>query len=73
MSQDDEFLTTKQVSERWPFLPATTLRTWRANGTGPASFAVGAGGRSGKVMYRRSEVERWLKEQEATSTRGGAA
>lgn len=65
----DELLTTKQVSERWPFLPQATLRYWRHTGTeGPASFTVGK-----RVLYRRSEVERWLTEQEAGSLRGGAA
>ncbi|NMO03117.1 helix-turn-helix domain-containing protein [Gordonia sp. TBRC 11910] len=64
---NDEFLTTKQVSQRWPF-PEGTLRYWRNGGTGPASFRAG-----GRVLYRRSEIERWLSEQEKTTTRGGAA
>lgn len=64
----DQILTTKQVSERYPFLPAATLRYWRHAGTGPASFTVGK-----KVLYRISEVERWLDEQEKATTRGGDA
>lgn len=62
-------LTTKQVADRYPFLPAATLRYWRHCGDqGPASFTVGK-----KVLYRVSEIERWLAEQEAATTRGGAA
>lgn len=64
----DEYLTTRQVSERYPFLPAATLRYWRHAGTGPASFTVGK-----KVLYRRAEVERWLAEQEQATARGGVA
>ena len=37
-----------------------TLRYYRLRGTGPASFKLG--GR--RVVYRRSEVDRWVAEQE---------
>lgn len=63
-----DVLTTKQVVETWPFLNLNTLRYLRHKGEGPASFAI-----NGRVLYRKSEVERWLAEQEQTSTRGGAA
>jgi predicted DNA-binding transcriptional regulator AlpA len=63
----DELLTTKQVCEQYPFNQGT-LRFWRASDQGPASFALGRGGR---IVYRRSEIERWLAEQEATTKRGG--
>ncbi|WP_168706491.1 helix-turn-helix transcriptional regulator [Gordonia paraffinivorans] len=66
---EDAFLTTKQVADMYPFLSEGTLRYWRHAGTGPASFTVG--GR--KVVYRRSEIERWLTEQEESTTRGGVA
>lgn len=62
-------MTTKQVSEEFPFLPENTLRYWRHAGRGPASFSLGGK----KILYRRSEIERWLAEQEAATTRGGAA
>ncbi|WP_168703059.1 helix-turn-helix transcriptional regulator [Gordonia paraffinivorans] len=65
----DEFLTTKQVVDKYPFFTEGTLRYWRHAGTGPASFTVGGK----KVVYRRSEIERWLAEQEAATTRGGGA
>lgn len=64
----EEFLTTKQVSERWPFLPAATLRYWRHANEGPESFRAGA-----RVLYRSSEVERWLSAQEQATRRGGGA
>jgi predicted DNA-binding transcriptional regulator AlpA len=45
-----------------------TLRHWRAanDGRGPESFTLGR-----KVMYRRSEVERWIAEQVQATRRGG--
>lgn len=61
-----EFMTTKQVSE-FLGVPEGTLRYYRLTGTGPASFKLG--GR--RVVYRRSEVDRWVAEQEASSSRGG--
>ncbi|WP_260971807.1 helix-turn-helix transcriptional regulator [Mycolicibacterium llatzerense] len=64
---DDDLLTTKQVCEQYPFNPGT-LRFWRSTDQGPASFALGPRGR---VVYRRSEIERWLAEQEQATRRGG--
>lgn len=63
----DELLTAKQVCADYPFNPGT-LRFWRSTNQGPASFTVGPRGR---VVYRRSEIERWLAEQEAATRRGG--
>ncbi|ORM37950.1 helix-turn-helix domain-containing protein [Williamsia sp. 1135] len=68
MTPHEEFLTTKQVAQRWPFLTEGTLRYWRNANEGPKSFRAGR-----RVVYRRSEVERWLSEQELATTRGGAA
>ncbi|OZE92770.1 hypothetical protein CH298_02775 [Rhodococcoides fascians] len=61
---------TRQVHERWPFLAEGTLRFWRMQGgkQGPPSFMIGR-----KVLYRASEVEKWLAAQEAATVRGGAA
>lgn len=61
-------LTGKQLVELYPFLNENTLRYWRHMGRGPASFTV-----AGRALYRRSEVDRWLAEQEAATTRGGTA
>jgi hypothetical protein len=64
----DELLTTKQLIEQYPVFQAGTLRYWRSADQGPASFTIGPRGR---VVYRRSEIERWLTEQEAATRRGG--
>lgn len=66
----DDLLTTKQVCEQYPVFNPGTLRFWRTADQGPASFSLGRGGR---VVYRRSEIERWLAEQEAATRRGGGA
>lgn len=57
--ENDRLLTTSQVAE-WINTPATTLRWWRSQGIGPNGFRLGRR----KVMYRESEVIRWLAEQE---------
>ena len=49
-------------------LPVGTLRYWRHANLGPASFSLGR-----RVVYRRSEVERWIAEQEETTRRGGVS
>lgn len=49
-------------------LSDNTLRYLRHDGRGPRSFLVGR-----RVVYRRSEVLRWLAEQESTTGRGGRA
>lgn len=55
-----DFMTTPQV-EAYTGIPAATLRYWRHTGTaGPASFALGPR----RIVYRRSEVDRWIAEQE---------
>lgn len=65
----DDLLTTKQVCEQYPFNEGT-LRFWRSTNQGPASFSLGSRGR---IVYRRSEIERWLAEQESATRRGGGA
>jgi excisionase family DNA binding protein len=40
-------------------VPVATLYQWRVTGRGPAGVRVGR-----HVRYRRSEVERWLDEQQ---------
>lgn len=62
-----EYMSTSQVAEEYGF-NAGTLRYWRSTDQGPASFTLGPRGR---VVYRRSEVERWLAAQESATRRGG--
>jgi hypothetical protein len=63
----DDLLYTKQVATEYQ-LNYGTLRYWRSHDQGPACFTLGPRGR---VVYRRSEVERWLAEMEETTRRGG--
>ena len=58
-------MSARQVSDLTG-VPVGTLRYWRHAGTGPASFTLGR-----RVVYRRSEVERWIAEQESATRRGG--
>ena len=53
----DPLLTTEEVAERLR-RPLATIRYWRAMGTGPQGARV-----MGRVVYRTSEVERWLQAQ----------
>jgi DNA-binding transcriptional MerR regulator len=55
----DPLLTTGDVAELTR-APASTVRYWRHIGCGPRGFRIGR-----RVLYRRSEVLRWLAEQEA--------
>lgn len=64
----EDVMTTKQVCAHWPFLNQNTLRYLRMKSEGPASFVI-----NGRVLYRKSEIERWLAEQEQATRRGGAA
>ncbi|WP_245008688.1 helix-turn-helix transcriptional regulator [Mycolicibacterium farcinogenes] len=64
---DSEFIDTGTVS-RITGLPAGTLRYFRSTNQGPASFALGR-----RVVYRRSEVDRWIAEQEKATRRGGTS
>lgn len=60
-----DVLTTAQVAELTGVSPGT-LRYWRHDNQGPASFRLGR-----RVFYRREAVERWIEAQEAATTRGG--
>lgn len=62
---DDEIIGTDEVSAMTK-IPKGTLRYFRSTNQGPASFALGR-----RVVYRRSEVERWISEQEQATRRGG--
>jgi hypothetical protein len=64
---EDELLVTAEVALRVR-KPVGTLRQWRHRGVGPRGFKVG-----NTVVYRASEVSRWLAEQEALEARTRAA
>lgn len=63
-----EILNTKQVAEEYG-IHEGTLRYWRHRDEGPASFRMGGK----RVVYRRSEIEKWVAAQESASVRGGVA
>ena len=52
-----EYLSTNQVSEETG-IPMATLRYWRHAGTGPPSVRLGR-----RVVYRESDVARWIEAQ----------
>jgi predicted DNA-binding transcriptional regulator AlpA len=54
----DEFLTLRETAALTKFAEPT-LRKFRWAGTGPPSFRV-----AGRVRYRRSAVEEWMRQQE---------
>ncbi|MBN7559490.1 helix-turn-helix transcriptional regulator [Mycobacteroides abscessus] len=64
---DDELLTTAEVAQQYR-INAATLRYWRHADQGPASFTLGR-----RVLYRRSEVQRWIAVCEQATRRGGVA
>jgi DNA-binding transcriptional MerR regulator len=53
----EALLTQAEVAERVR-RPVATLRFWRHKGIGPKSANVG-----GRVLYRESDVQKWLAEQ----------
>lgn len=57
----DDLLSPKEVA---PMLKVTTqaLASWRWMGTGP-DYIKTSPGRSGRIRYRRSSVEKWLNER----------
>lgn len=65
---DDDLLTPREVEKQYK-LKAGTLRYWRHKNYGPACFTQGPR----KIVYRRSEVEAWLAQQERLTRRGGTA
>jgi hypothetical protein len=47
-------------------IPASTLRFWRHQGSGPASYSIGA-----RVFYDVVDLDAWVAAQKAASVRGG--
>jgi excisionase family DNA binding protein len=59
-------MTTDEVAELTR-IPEATLRYYRYLGTGPRSYKLGR-----KVLYDRADVEKWIAEQKAATSSGGA-
>lgn len=59
--------TIKEASE-YLHIPVNTLRWYRSSGhTGPKSYTLG-----GTVFYDRDDVDAWVADQKAATTRGGS-
>jgi hypothetical protein len=58
----DALLTPEEVAERLR-RPVATVRFWRSRGIGPKGARVG-----GRVLYRESDIERWIEEQFGDAT-----
>jgi predicted DNA-binding transcriptional regulator AlpA len=67
MDTSMDLLTTDEVA-RITRAPVSTVRYWRHLGTGPRSFRLGR-----RVVYRRHEVEQWLREREMTDASAPAS
>ena len=63
-----ELLSPKQVRAEYGF-SEQSLATWRWTGTGPDYIKTSAG-RSGRIKYKRSAIEKWLDERTVS---GGTA
>ena len=61
----DRLLTLDEVSELTR-VPVNTLYYWRHRGIGPQAAKMGK-----RLVYRESEVSRWVDEQFADSKHGG--
>jgi len=46
-------------------IPVSTLRYWRHNRTGPASYVIGS-----RVWYDVVDIDAWITEQKAATVRG---
>jgi excisionase family DNA binding protein len=59
LSAEDPLLTPEEVSEMLGGVPASTLKRWRTQRSGPAPLHIGR-----HIRYRRSAVEAWLCEKD---------
>jgi excisionase family DNA binding protein len=64
VDKQDDLMTTSEAAARLR-RPVGTLRQWRHNHYGPACFRVG-----GRVVYRRTAVEKFLTDCEAATGLG---
>lgn len=62
-SQNRKYLTTKQLPDVTG-LSQSFFEKGRIYGYGPLYIRIRSGRRAGKILYRRSDVERWLASQE---------
>ncbi|SCZ49523.1 hypothetical protein SAMN04488118_10196 [Epibacterium ulvae] len=70
MSAKSEYLTTKELPEITGF-SASFFEKGRFLGYGPRFMRFKSSGRTGKVLYRRVDVERWMNDM-ICDPKGGA-
>lgn len=69
----DEFLSPARVCDEFTlFRSPSALAELRWRGEGP-DYVKTNPGRSGRVYYRRSAIEKWIADRTVTSTGGAAA
>lgn len=62
MSATDDLLNCRETSTTLR-LSLSTLERMRLDGSGPAFIKLGAGKKRARVVYRRSDIDAWLKSQ----------
>ena len=62
-TQKDQFLTEKEVAVRYPFLSVKQLQNWRYWHQGTKYIKTGTS-RNSRVLYRVSDIEAWLVQNE---------
>ena len=60
-------MTSKETARYVP-VSESTLRYWRACDEGPRSYTIGR-----RTFYDREDVDAWIEQQKAETSRGGAA
>jgi len=60
------FLTPQELADSLPGVPLSRLGAWRRNGGGPQYVKFGR-----TVVYKLSDIERWIGEQTHRSTGDG--
>jgi hypothetical protein len=65
ISLKDDCLVSTTEAARLLGLTPKTLREWRCKRTGPAALKLGSG-RQGRVLYRRSGLEAWVRANVTT-------
>lgn len=67
MPTEDRLLVTEEVAELLR-VPTGTLYNWRLNGKGPRAVRQGK-----RLVWRESDVRRYIDEMFATHSKAGAA
>lgn len=66
-SQTDYYVTVQELADEWR-MSIEGLYRWRTLDRGPKSIRRGK-----RILYRRSDIDAWVSQQDAATARGGAA